>query len=162
MGRGMRRAPSKCGPASWSDKTSGDVSALQTSFSEWIQKERSLFRFCYWLLSFLSVGAKIQPSFILHSQQPSFLHIPWFLLSSSMWRSLGSCEHIQLLSDYLHWWQTLSHQLSRGTQRHLICNSIPFPIQYFGSSTAPHFSSASVSTVSWSGAKFLHLIWHCL
>lgn len=68
----------------------------------------------------------------------------------------------QLLSDYLHWWQTLSHQLSRGTQRHLICNSIPFPIQYFGSSTAPHFSSASVSTISWSGTKFLHLIWHCL
>lgn len=95
---------------------------------------------CHLLLPLPSVVLRSIPYFILDIKQPSFLHTPWSLLNSSMWESLACFKLIQhSFPNYLCWWHTLSHQLSRvTTQRHLVWKCIRFPIQYFRSSTAPH------------------------
>lgn len=73
MGIGMWRVPFKCGPAFWSDKTRGDVSALV------VRAYRHLFlngsrRQC--LSSGSLTAAKIQPSFILDTQYLHFFTLP--------------------------------------------------------------------------------------
>ena len=139
-------------PAFWSDISKGDLYAAIVlgvwhpflNESRW--KCLSLV-LCHLLLPLPSVVLRSIPYFILDIKQPSFLHTPWSLLNSSMWESLACFKLIQhSFPNYLCWWHTLSHQLSRvTTQRRLVWKCIRFPVQYFGSSTAPHSSSAMLT-----------------
>lgn len=115
----------------------------------------------YLLLPFPSVVLRASPYFIWDTKRLSLLHTPWCLLNSSTWKSLGCFKRIQhfpiiYVSDKLFLTNCLGSL--RGTWFE---KAFSFPSNIFGSSSAPHFISARVSTLR-SRAKFFLFNIHML